>query len=155
MSVSRRVIHHGLYFAVLGPLIGVLFLVLYIFFAKEPLVLWVIIHPIFLLLSITTGAIPALLTGVMVACLPEKIGSQKRYRCLAGGIGGVVITEIYCAVIIHIKVMASSVLFENILSGDSLVVRIIPALLAGVVMSRVITRLPGLDISCPETDSLS
>ncbi|HGW7074273.1 TPA: hypothetical protein ACNRCU_004054, partial [Escherichia coli] len=145
MSVSRRVIHHGLYFAVLGPLIGVLFLVLYIFFAKEPLVLWVIIHPIFLLLSITTGAIPALLTGVMVACLPEKIGSQKRYRCLAGGIGGVVITEIYCAVIIHIKVMASSVLFENILSGDSLVVRIIPALLAGVVMSRIITRLPGLD----------
>ena len=155
MSVSRRVLHHGLYFAVLGPLIGVLFLVLYIFFAKEPLVLWVIIHPIFLLLSITTGAIPALLTGVMVACLPEKIGSQKRYRCLAGGIGGVVITEIYCAVIIHIKVMASSVLFENILSGDSLVVRIIPALLAGVVMSRIITRLPGLDISCPETDSLS
>ena len=155
MSVSRRVIHHGLYFAVLGPLIGVLFLVLYIFFAKEPLVLWVIIHPIFLLLSITTGAIPALLTGVMVACLPEKIGSQKRYRCLAGGIGGVVITEIYCAVIVHIKVMASSVLFENILSGDSLVVRIIPALLAGVVMSRIITHLPGLDISCPETDSLS
>ncbi|ENS4767362.1 hypothetical protein ACE1FG_003550, partial [Escherichia coli] len=136
MSVSRRVIHHGLYFAVLGPLIGVLFLVLYIFFAKEPLVLWVIIHPIFLLLSITTGAIPALLTGVMVACLPEKIGSQKRYRCLAGGIGGVVITEIYCAVIVHIKGMASSELFENILSGDSLVVRIIPALLAGVVMSR-------------------
>ena len=120
MSVSRRVIHHGLYFAVLGPLIGVLFLVLYIFFAKEPLVLWVIIHPIFLLLSITTGAIPALLTGVMVACLPEKIGSQKRYRCLAGGIGGVVITEIYCAVIVHIKGMASSELFENILSGDSL-----------------------------------
>ncbi|EEC8212658.1 hypothetical protein E8083_RS10045, partial [Escherichia coli] len=150
MSVSRRVIHHGLYFAVLGPLIGVLFLVLYIFFAKEPLVLWVIIHPIFLLLSITTGAIPALLTGVMVACLPEKIGSQKRYRCLAGGIGGVVITEIYCAVIVHIKGMASSELFENILSGDSLVVRIIPALLAGVVMSRIITRLPGLDISCPE-----
>ncbi|HDS9981983.1 TPA: hypothetical protein QH966_001860 [Escherichia coli] len=155
MSVSRRVIHHGLYFAVLGPLIGVLFLVLYIFFTKEPLVLWVIIHPIFLLLSITTGAIPALLTGVMVACLPEKIGSQKRYRCLAGGIGGVVITEIYCAVIVHIKGMASSELFENILSGDSLVVRIIPALLAGVVMSRIITRLPGLDISCPETDSLS
>ncbi len=155
MSVSRRVIHHGLYFAVLGPLIGVLFLVLYIFFAKEPLVLWVIIHPIFLLLSITTGAIPALLTGVMVACLSEKIGSQKRYRCLAGGIGGVVITEIYCAVIVHIKGMASSELFENILSGDSLVVRIIPALLAGVVMSRIITRLPGLDISCPETDSLS
>ncbi|MFW7629536.1 hypothetical protein ACOH28_01920 [Escherichia coli] len=155
MSVSRRVIHHGLYFAVLGPLIGVLFLVLYIIFAKEPLVLWVIIHPIFLLLSITTGAIPALLTGVMVACLPEKIGSQKRYRCLAGGIGGVVITEIYCAVIVHIKGMASSELFENILSGDSLVVRIIPALLAGVVMSRIITRLPGLDISCPETDSLS
>lgn len=155
MSVSRRVIHHGLYFAVLGPLIGVLLLVLYIFFAKEPLVLWVIIHPIFLLLSITTGAIPALLTGVMVACLPEKIGSQKRYRCLAGGIGGVVITEIYCAVIVHIKGMASSELFENILSGDSLVVRIIPALLAGVVMSRIITRLPGLDISCPETDSLS
>lgn len=155
MSVSRRAIHHGLYFAVLGPLIGVLFLVLYIFFAKEPLVLWVIIHPIFLLLSITTGAIPALLTGVMVACLPEKIGSQKRYRCLAGGIGGVVITEIYCAVIVHIKGMASSELFENILSGDSLVVRIIPALLAGVVMSRIITRLPGLDISCPETDSLS
>ena len=155
MSVSRRVIHHGLYFAVLGPLIGVLFLVLYIFFAKEPLVLWVIIHPIFLLLSITTGAIPALLTGVMVACLPEKIGSQKRYRCLAGGIGGVVITEIYCAVIVHIKGMASTELFENILSGDSLVVRIIPALLAGVVMSRIITRLPGLDISCPETDSLS
>ena len=155
MSVSRRVIHHGLYFAVLGPLIGVLFLVLYIFFAKEPLVLWVIIHPIFLLLSITTGAIPALLTGVMVACLPEKIGSQKRYRCLAGGIGGVVITEIYCAVIVHIKDMASSALFENILSGDSLVVRIIPALLAGVVMSRIITHLPGLDISCPETDSLS
>lgn len=155
MSVSRRVIHHGLYFAVLGPLIGVLFLVLYIFFAKEPLVLWVIIHPIFLLLSITTGAIPALLTGVMVACLPEKIGSQKRYRCLAGGIGGVVITEIYCAVIVHIKGMASSELFENILSGDSLVVRIIPALLAGVVMSRIITRLPGLDISCPEIDSLS
>ncbi|ENC7871771.1 hypothetical protein ABK324_000932 [Escherichia coli] len=155
MSVSRRVIHHGLYFAVLGPLIGVLFLVLYIFFAKEPLVLWVIIHPIFLLLSITTGAIPALLTGVMVACLPEKIGSQKRYRCLAGGIGGVVITEIYCAVIVHIKGMASSELFEHILSGDSLVVRIIPALLAGVVMSRIITHLPGLDISCPETDSLS
>lgn len=155
MSVSRRVIHHGLYFAVLGPLIGVLFLVLYIFYAKEPLVLWVIIHPVFLLLSITTGAIPALLTGVMVACLPEKIGSQKRYRCLAGGIGGVVITEIYCAVIVHIKGMASSELFENILSGDSLVVRIIPALLAGVVMSRIITRLPGLDISCPETDSLS
>lgn len=64
----------------------------------------------------------------------EKIGSQKNYRCLAGGIGGVVITEIYCAVIVHIKGMASSELYENILSGDSLVVRIIPALLAGVVM---------------------
>ncbi|MGD2922287.1 hypothetical protein ACP80Y_17090, partial [Escherichia coli] len=59
------------------------------------------------------------------------------------------------SVIVHIKGMASSELFENILSGDSLVVRIIPALLAGVVMSRIITRLPGLDISCPETDSLS
>ena len=154
MSVSRRVIHHGLYFAVLGPLIGVLFLVLYIFFAKEPLVLLrrIQVLPLFLLLSITTGVIPALLTGVMVACLPEKIGSQKNYRCLAGG---VVITEIYCAVIVHIKGMASSELYENILSGDSLVVRIIPALLAGVVMSRIITRLPGLDISCPETDSLS
>ena len=154
MSVSRRVIHHGLYFAVLGPLIGVLFLVLYIFFAKEPLVLLrrIQVLPLFLLLSITTGVIPALLTGVMVACLPEKIGSQKNYRCLAGGI---VITEIYCAVIVHIKGMASSELYENILSGDSLVVRIIPALLAGVVMSRIITRLPGLDISCPETDSLS
>lgn len=35
MSVSRRVIHHGLYFAILGPLIGVLFLVLYIFFAGD------------------------------------------------------------------------------------------------------------------------
>ncbi|EOO6093596.1 TPA: hypothetical protein ACPWCJ_003237 [Escherichia coli] len=89
MSVSRRVIHHGLYFAVLGPLIGVLFLVLYIFFAKEPLVLLrrIQVLPLFLLLSITTG--------------------------------------------------------------------VIPALLAGVVMSRIITRLPGLDISCPETDSLS
>lgn len=88
MSVSRRVIHHGLYFAVLGPLIGVLFLVLYIFFAKEPLVLLrrIQVLPLFLLLSITTGVIPALLTGVMVACLPEKIGSQKNYRCLAGGI---------------------------------------------------------------------
>ncbi|WP_097345874.1 hypothetical protein, partial [Escherichia coli] len=109
MSVSRRVIHHGLYFAVLGPLIGVLFLVLYIFFAKEPLVLLrrIQVLPLFLLLSITTGVIPALLTGVMVACLPEKIGSQKNYRCLAGGIGGVVITEIYCAVIVHIKGMAS------------------------------------------------
>lgn len=96
-----------------------------------------------------------MLTGVMVACLPEKIGSQKRYRCLVGSIGGVVITEIYCAVIVHIKDMASSALFENILSGENLVVRIIPALLAGVVMSRIITRLPGLDISCPETDSLS
>ena len=74
MSVSRRVIHHGLYFAVLGPLIGVLFLVLYIFFAKEPLVLLrrIQVLPLFLLLSITTGVIPALLTGVMVACLPEK-----------------------------------------------------------------------------------
>ena len=96
-----------------------------------------------------------MLTGVMVACLPEKIGSQKRYRCLVGGIGGVVITEIYCSVIVHIKDMASSALFENILSGENLVVRIIPALLAGVVMSRIITHLPGLDISCPETDSLS
>ncbi len=76
MSVSRRVIHHGLYFAVLGPLIGVLFLVLYIFFAKEPLVLWVIIHPIFLLLSITTGAIPALLTGVMVDWPPQSPDNQ-------------------------------------------------------------------------------
>lgn len=101
------------------------------------------------------GSYSCIVTGVMVACLPEKIGSQKNYRCLAGGIGGVVITEIYCAVIVHIKGMASSELFENILSGDSLVVRIIPALLAGVVMSRIITRLPGLDISCPETDSLS
>ncbi|STJ21219.1 inner membrane protein [Escherichia coli] len=54
-----------------------------------------------------------MLTGVMVACLPEKIGSQKRYRCLVGGIGGVVITEIYCAVIVHIKDMASSALFET------------------------------------------
>ena len=167
MSVSRRVIHHGLYFAILGPLIGVLFLVLYIFFAKEPLILLVIIQvlPLFLLMSITTGAIPAMLTGVMVACLPEKIGSQKRYRCLVGGIGGVVITTLYDTapgevwsrerVIVHIKDMASSALFENILSGENLVVRIIPALLAGVVMSRIITHLPGLDISCPETDSLS
>lgn len=32
----------------------------------------------------------------------------ENYRCLAGGIGGVVITEIYCAVIVHIKGMASS-----------------------------------------------
>ncbi|MCZ5569849.1 hypothetical protein O5542_29550, partial [Escherichia coli] len=55
---------------------GVLFLVLYIFFAKEPLILFVIIQvlPLFLIVSITTGAIPAMLTGVMVTCLPEKIG---------------------------------------------------------------------------------
>ncbi|WP_181892368.1 hypothetical protein, partial [Citrobacter portucalensis] len=113
------------------------------------------IHPIFLLLSLTPRAIPAFLTGLVVAFLPDYIGSQKRYSYLPAAIGGVVITEIYCAVIVHIKGMASSELFENILSGDSLVVRIIPALLAGVVMSRIITRLPGLDISCPETDSLS
>lgn len=154
MSVSRRVIHHGLYFAVLGPLIGVLFLVLYIFFAKEPLVLWVIIHQFSLIVD-NYGSYSCVVNRCNGCLSAGKIGSQKRYRCLAGGIGGVVITEIHCAVIIHIKVMASSVLFENILSGDSLVVRIIPALLAGVVMSRIITRLPGLDISCPETDSLS
>lgn len=75
MSVSRRVIHHGLYFAVLGPLIGVLFLVLYIFFAKEPLILLVIIQvlPLFLLMSITTGPIPAMLTGVMA-----RLSGRKR-----------------------------------------------------------------------------
>lgn len=154
MSVSRRVIHHGLYFAVLGPLIGVLFLVLYIFFAKEPLVLWVIIHQFSLIVD-NYGSYSCVVNRCNGCLSAGKIGSQKRYRCLAGGIGGVVITEIYCAVIVHIKGMASSELFENILSGDSLVVRIIPALLAGVVMSRIITRLPGLDISCPETDSLS
>ncbi|XNM55242.1 hypothetical protein ACLK1Z_21330 [Escherichia coli] len=155
MSVSRRVIHHGLYFAVLGPLIGVLFLVLYIFFAKEPLILLVISTSIVSLNVDNYGSYSCNVNWRNGRLSAGKIGSQKRYRCLVGGIGGVVITEIYCAVIVHIKDMASSALFENILSGENLVVRIIPALLAGVVMSRIITRLPGLDISCPETDSLS
>ena len=56
MSVPRRVIHHGLYFAVLGPLIGVLFLVLYIFFAKEPLILLVIIQVLAILITIITNS---------------------------------------------------------------------------------------------------
>ncbi|MCL8360960.1 hypothetical protein M9Y38_19950, partial [Escherichia coli] len=42
MSVSRRVIHHGLYVTDLGPLIGVLCLVISLFVAAEPLVLVVI-----------------------------------------------------------------------------------------------------------------
>ncbi len=88
MSVSRRVIHHGLYFAVLGPLIGVLFLVLYIFFAKEPLVLLVIIQvlPLFLLLSITTGAIPALLTGGFAPIFPDICYHLTHYKPAAADI---------------------------------------------------------------------
>ncbi len=73
MSVSRRLIHHGLYFAVLGPLIGVLFSCPLHIFAKKSAGSWAIIHPIFSLIVDNYGAIPALLTGVMVACLPEKI----------------------------------------------------------------------------------
>lgn len=74
---------------------------------------------------------------------------------MVGGIGGVVIIEIYCVVIVYIKGMVFSELFENIFFGDSFVVRIIFVLLVGVVMSRIIIRLFGLDILCFEIDFLS
>lgn len=155
MFVLCWVIYYGFYFVVLGLLIGVLFFVFYIFFVKESLVFWVIIYLIFFLLLIIMGVIFVLLIGVMVVCLLEKIGLQKCYCCLVGGIGGVVIIEIYCVVIVYIKGMVFLELFENIFFGDSFVVRIIFVLLVGVVMSRIIIRLFGLDILCFEIDFLS
>lgn len=155
MFVLCWVIYYGFYFVVLGLLIGVLFFVFYIFFVKELLVFWVIIYLIFFLLLIIMGVIFVLLIGVMVVCLLEKIGLQKCYCCLVGGIGGVVIIEIYCVVIVYIKGMVFLELFENIFFGDSFVVCIIFVLLVGVVMSRIIICLFGLDILCFEIDFLS
>lgn len=92
---TRRIIHHACWFTLLGPFIGVplTIAITALYFRDSP---WELLFdisrvlPQFLVLTWLLGVLPALATGILSACLPDRIYGSRYWRSLAcAAIGGV------------------------------------------------------------------
>lgn len=146
MFPIRRVCHHAGWFALLGPLVGVIVTISSIALsnpesAGELLVHIMNIFPLFLVLTWITGGVPALLAGMAVACLPDNIHARAPLRLIAGGMAGVVIST-GVALLLNTPIV-SRLSLNDIFTPAAFIFTAGPGLFAGVVMSALITRLPG------------
>ena len=147
MTTTRRVLHHGGWFALLGPLAGIPVAMIAIvaialqYHDSPGSFLWqiAIILPI---ITWLVGATPALLAGIAVACLPAEIYAFHYRRILASAAIGLVIS---------VAITLSSVLFFTdknlmhfILREEIFRIVAISGLLAGLVMGWLIPYLPGM-----------
>ncbi len=147
MTTTRRVLHHGGWFALLGPLAGIPVAMIAIvaialqYHDSPGSFLWqiAIILPI---ITWLVGATPALLAGIAVACLPAEIYAFHYRRILASTAIGLVIS---------VAITLSSVLFFTdknlmhfILREEIFRIVAISGLLAGLVMGWLIPYLPGM-----------
>lgn len=130
MTTTRRVLHHAGWFVGIGPFIPLPMLLFFpaagsfsSFFRQLPEIVsltWIV------------GFLPALLTGIFMAILSGNVYRIWFWRLLTGGIAAVVITAICCGTI-----GAFIPMFFYLIP-----LLLISALLSGMVMGLIITRLP-------------
>lgn len=135
MTKTRRIIHHACWFALLGPHIGVL-----VTLAGEMqsttltlgqfLLEILSILPIFIVLTWVIGGVPALLTGIAMACLPPRIYACVWQRVLICGAIGAAIASIVW--LVFIGAMDEALIWMSV--G--------PGLMAGMMMGWIVPSLP-------------
>lgn len=155
MAVLRRIIHHALYYILLGPIIGGLVPCIVILIAVGELPILKI--PFFIPAAIIWGWLPALITGVLIACLPAKTWLDRTSRCaISCGIGSIISFICYGVItmfIIHKN--KTDPFLPDVFLIQILWICIGAGFVAGLGMGRLIEHLPGLGNARPKIDSLS
>ncbi|HEY4467574.1 MAG TPA: hypothetical protein VGN53_07300 [Klebsiella sp.] len=149
MTTTQRALHHGGWFALLGPCVGLVVAIVSIIaiafqYYESPGVFLghiVTILPILLIMTWLTGAIPALLTGIAVAYLPTVIYTSRYWRTLASAVIGLVISV--TAVVVNVLIFTDQNLMYFILREEVCWIVAASGLLAGMVMGWLISSLPG------------
>lgn len=152
MITIRRVLHHGGWFALLGPCVGLAVAIISIFiiawqyhesagvFLKHILTLL----PALIIVTWLIGAFPALLTGIAVACLPAGIYRSRCWRTLASAAIGLIVSVVLA--VVNLLIFSDKNLMRFILGEDAFQLVAGAGLLAGIVMGWLIPYLPGLRV---------
>lgn len=94
----KRITHHAIWFTLLGPFVGVPAAIMTLAFAEsnKSQFLFEVAQVLMLLMFVgwLVGAIPALLTGIAVACLPGVIYDYHWRRILCSGLIGAAVAFI-------------------------------------------------------------
>lgn len=135
MTKTRRIIHHACWFALLGPHIGVLVTIageiqIRTITSGQFLLEILSILPIFIVLTWVIGGVPALLTGIAMACLPPRIYACVWQRVLVCGAIGAVIASIVWLV------------FISAMDEAFIWMAVGPGLMAGLIMGWMVPSLP-------------
>jgi hypothetical protein len=153
MTTTQRVLHHGGWFALLGPCVGLVVAIVSIIaiasqYYESPGVCFgyiVTILPLLLIMTWLTGAIPALLTGIAVAYLPTDIYTSRCWRTLASTVIGLVISV--TVMVVNVLIFTDKNLMYFILHEEVCWIVAASGLLAGMVMGSIICRLPPRAVS--------
>lgn len=151
---TRRIIHHACWFTVLGPFTGVPLTVAItaLYFRDSP---WELLFdisrvlPQFLVLTWLIGALPALATGVLSACLSDRIYDSRYWRSLAcAAIGG--------ALALLYELIPHALSARALFSHEFVWIVFCTGLFAGGVLGFLVPRLAGhgnrLSTVQPETN---
>lgn len=151
MTTTRRIIHHAGWFTLLGPscaglpvaIISIVAIALQ--YHESPGVFLrniVSMLPFLLIVTWLIGALPALLTGIAVACLPTYIYAFHYRRTLASAAIGLGISVM--AAILSVLLFTDRDLLHFILNEEVFWIFTGSGLLAGMIMGWLIPYLPGM-----------
>ena len=142
MPLIKRILHHACWYALLGPQTGALCALSLLAIFQGPMSSGILgILPLIIFLAWVNSGLPALLTGVIVAMLPPRIHDYWLYRVVTGAVSGVLCS--IAASLIGLAPVTGQYHAANLLTVQAFIYVIIPGLLAGLVLSALITRLPG------------
>lgn len=137
----KRVLHHACWFALLGPQIGA-FSTLSLLAIFESMFYEVIsVLPFIIFFAWINGALPALLTGTVVALLTPRLHNCLPVRLTAGSMMGASLSLV--ASLTGLAPVTGDYSLDQVLTVQSFIFVISPGLVAGLMMSMLITRLPG------------
>ncbi len=149
MFLVKRVLHHACWYALLGPQTGALFTLSLFAIFQGPMSYKILtILPLIIFLAWVNSGLPALLTGIIVAMLPPRIHAYWPLRVVTGALAGVLCS--LAASLIGLAPITGHYHVDDLLTAQAFIYVEMPGLLAGLVLSAVVTRLPGnqrVDIS--------
>jgi hypothetical protein len=141
MTRTRRIIHHASWFTLLGPFIGMLLTIIGLMCITSDSAMRLladILHMFSLFITLTwiIGAIPALLTGIIVANLPIGIYLCRWLRALAGSTIGGTIALLY-------EFMPHGLTVRSLFNHNFMWLVVVAGLFAGGILSWLAPALPG------------
>ncbi len=138
MPGLRRIIHHACWFTLLGPLIGLITIMVIMgtliggdFVVK--ILNW---FPLAMTFAWLIGTLPALVTGTLIACLPPRLYDTHCWRILSGAVLGGLVTLVY-------ELIPHSFSAHSIFSYQHMWLACLAGTIAGGIISRFLFLLPG------------